>query len=300
LGKPSLAFVGTGKVGSALAVCLHRRGYPVAAVYNRTREKAEKVAREAGAAVAPDPAAAARLARVVFITTSDGAIGLLDGMIGEGGGWCPGQVAVHTSGAQGAAVLRRAREAGVTVLSLHPLQSFAGMEAALENLPGSWFALEGDPEAFETAREMVKDLDGRIFQVDTAAKPLYHAAACVASNYLVALMYLATGWFGEFGLGREEAFQALSPLVRGTLNNIERAGAARALTGPVERGDASTIAGHLAVLADRGRQEEELYRRLGRYTVEVARAKGSIDGSTATVLENMFLGQSKEGDSNGG
>jgi len=290
--KPSLAFVGTGKVGSALAVCLHRRGYPVAAVYNRTREKAVATARETRAAVADDPAGAARLAEVVFITTSDGAIGLLDERIGEGGGWRRGQTAVHTSGAQGAAVLRRAREAGAAAVSLHPLQSFAGLEAALENLPGSWFAMEGDEEAFVTAREMVEDLEGRVFQVDTAAKPLYHAAACVASNYLVSLMYLATGWFEPFGLGRDQAFRALWPLVRGTLNNIERLGVARALTGPVERGDASTIAGHLAVLP-RG-QEEDLYRRLGRYTVTVARAKGSIDGPTGAALESLFLGKDEK------
>ncbi|HUW66020.1 MAG TPA: Rossmann-like and DUF2520 domain-containing protein [Spirochaetia bacterium] len=291
--KPALAFVGTGKVGSALAIRLHQRGYPVAAVYNRTVEKADKVARETGAVVVADPAGAARLARVVFITTSDGVIGTMDGMIKEGGGYRQGQVAVHTSGAQRAAVLQGAGEAGALTLSVHPLQSFAGLEAALQNLPGSWFAVEGDEEAFELAREMVGDLDGRVFQVDTAAKPLYHAAACVASNYLVALMYLATGWFGEFGLGREEALDALWPLVRGTLNNMEKVGVARALTGPVERGDASTIAGHLAVLASRGGQEEDLYRRLGRYTVGVARAKGSIDEQTATVLENLFLGKNK-------
>ncbi len=293
MAKPSLAFVGTGKVGSALAIRLHQRGYPVAAVFNRTGEKAEKVARETGAVVARDPAGAARLAQVVFITTADGIIERMDGLIGEGGGWHSGQTAVHTSGARRAEVLRLAREAGAHVLSVHPLQSFAAQEAALENLPGSWFALEGDEAAFDLAREMVRDLDGRVFQVVSEAKPLYHAAACVASNYLVALMYLATGWFGDFGLGREDALAALWPLVRGTLNNMEWVGVAKALTGPVERGDTSTIAGHLAVLATRGGQEEDLYRRLGRYTVGVAREKGSIDEKAADQLTALFLGKNK-------
>lgn len=295
MAKPSLAFVGTGKVGSALAVRLHQQGYPVVAVFNRTVEKAQAVARKTGAQVVREPAGAARLAQVVFLTTSDGIIGTMDGLIREGGGWRKGQVAVHTSGAQSAGVLRGAREEGALSLSLHPLQSFAGLEAALDNLPGSWFALEGDEEAFDLGREIVRDLDGRAFTVDTAAKPLYHAAACVASNYLVALMHLATGWFADFGLSREEAFAALQPLIRGTLNNMERMGVARALTGPVERGDAATIAGHLAVLAAVNGIQEDLYRRLGRYTVEVARQKGSIDEPTAAALEKLFLDKTGEG-----
>lgn len=291
MAKPSLAFVGTGKVGTALATRLHQRGYPVAAVYNRTVGRAEVVARETGAYVAGDPAGAARLAQVVFITTADGIIGAMDETIRNGGGYREGQVAVHTSGAQRADVLRGARSTGVLALSLHPLQSFAGLEAALENLPGSYFALEGDEGAFALARDLVRDLDGRVFHVDTAAKPLYHAAACVASNYLVSLMYLACNWFGEFGLGPEDALAALWPLVRGTLNNMERVGVPQALTGPVERGDFATIAGHLAVLASRGGQEEDLYRRLGRYTVEVARAKGNLGEKAATVLERLFAGE---------
>ncbi|MGB9826630.1 MAG: DUF2520 domain-containing protein, partial [Desulfofundulus sp.] len=119
-------------------------------------------------------------------------------------------------------------------------------------------------------------------------KPLYHAAACIASNYLVSLMHLATNLYGRFGLSQKQAFEALYPLVRGTINNIRRVGPVEALTGPVARGDVPTIAGHLPALDRVGSLESRLYRLVGLYTIQVAREKGSIDAGQARKLEEVF------------
>ncbi len=288
--KPRIAVVGAGKVGSALALLLSRCGYPVAGVASRSISSAERVARELNVPATVKPEEVAARADVVFITTPDRVIAQVAGEINERGGFRSGQVVFHTSGAHSAGEVGAARRSGAFAASLHPLQSFASVKMAMESLPGSYFALEGDQEAMPLAEQIAGDLGGKIFFIAAKDKPLYHAAACIASNYLVSLMHFATGLYGRFGLSREEAFKALFPLVRGTINNISQVGPAPALTGPVARGDGPTLEGHMQVLKEVGREELELYCRIGLYTVRVALEKGSISADQAEKLAGIFEG----------
>lgn len=286
--KPSLAIVGAGKVGSALALLLKSRGYKVMSVASKSLLSAERLAASTGAKICTNPAQAAREAELVFITTPDREIAGVSEEIARQGGYRPGQVVAHTSGAHASGELVGVREAGALALSLHPLQSFADITTAMENLPGSYFALEGDEEALPVAKMVVSDLGGKAFNIRAQDKALYHAAACIASNYLVSLMHLCTGLYGKFGLGRDEAFRALLPLVQGTINNIGTVGPVEALTGPIARGDVNTVAGHLPALSSAGQLEDQLYRLLGLYTVGVAREKGSIDQTQAGELSGIL------------
>jgi predicted short-subunit dehydrogenase-like oxidoreductase (DUF2520 family) len=288
LSRPAIAIVGAGKVGSALGILLQSKGYSVVGVASRTPASAEKLAERLNCPAFSLPLEAVAAAELVFITTPDRAIGQVAADIAAGGGFKPGQIVVHTSGAHPSSILRGVREAGALAVSIHPLQSFAGVETAIENLPGSYFALEGDERAMETAWQVIQDLGGRGFSLAAGAKPLYHAAACIASNYLVAIMHFATGLYGRFGLDRKEAFQALLPLVEGTVNNIGRVGPVAALTGPVARGDGATLEDHLAAFKDAGGLETDLYCRLGRYTVDVALEQGSISSEQAAELKQIF------------
>lgn len=286
--RPAIAVVGCGKVGGALALLLKERGYPVAAVASKTPASAEKLAGALGCPAAATVDEAVRAAELVFVTTPDREIAPVCAGLAARGGFCPGQVVAHTSGAHTADELEGVREAGALALSFHPLQSFADVRGAMENLPGSWFALEGDEAAMPLARQVVADLDGHAFAINAADKPLYHAAACIASNFLVSLMHLATGLYGQFGLSRPEAFRALLPLVQGTINNITRVGPVEALTGPIARGDLPTVAGHLPALEQVGDAEAFLYRLLGLYTTGVALEKGSIDRLQARELRKIL------------
>ncbi|TYO97353.1 Rossmann-like and DUF2520 domain-containing protein [Desulfallas thermosapovorans] len=285
--KPSIAIIGAGKVGSALGILLQQKGYAVAAVASRTRQSAEQLAHRLNCPVLTNREAAVG-AELVFITTPDRSIAPVAAEIAQTGGFRPGQVVAHTSGAHAASELQGVRETGALAVSIHPLQSFAEVQAAMTNLPGSYFALEGDEAALPLARQVVEDLNGKWFTISAADKPVYHAAACIASNYLVSLMHFATGLYAKFGLGPQEAFEALYPLVKGTVANITKVGPAGALTGPVARGDATTIAGHMKAFEELDPRLRNLYSLLGQYTVQVALEKGSINPEQGRELMEIF------------
>lgn len=288
MSKPRIAVVGAGKVGSALALLLSRQGYPVAGIASKSISSAERAAFELNVPATTRPEEVTAGAGVVFITTPDREIARVAGEIADKGGFSRGQVVLHTSGAHPAEEVGAARRCGALAASLHPLQSFADVKMAMESLPGSYFALEGDREALPLAEKIVEDLGGKSFFIAARDKSLYHAAACIASNYLVSLMHFATGLYGRFGLSREEAFQALFPLIQGTIKNISQVGPAAALTGPVARGDGPTLEGHLEALQGVGEQELDLYRRLGLYTVKVALEKGSISPEQGDKLKDTL------------
>lgn len=286
--RPAIVIVGAGKVGGALAILLHKKGYPVVGIASRRISSAHRVAKEVNCPAVDRPEEVTGLGELVFITTPDREIARVAEAIAGRQGFRSGQIVAHTSGAHPASELHGVRKTGAAIVSIHPLQSFADLKGAIENLPGSYFALEGDESAMTVAGQIVADLGGKTFTIRAQDKPLYHAAACVASNYLVSLMHYATGLYRHFGLSREEAFEALFPLVQGTINNIRRIGPVYALTGPVSRGDGTTIEDHLPALERVGKEELNLYRVLGLYTVSVALEKGSIDQEQALQLRKVF------------
>lgn len=271
-----VGFVGAGAVGTALAVTLAQRGYLVVATASRTMASAERLADAVNATTPaaclalPDPQQVADRCDMVFITTPDDVIEEVAGRIR----WRPGQFMVHCSGALSSDDLRSVTAKGAQVGGFHPLQSFAGVAEALQNIPGSMFGLEADEPLLTSLEEMARRLDGRWVHLRAEDKVLYHAAAVMTSNYTVALMKMATDLWLLFGTSRSEAVEALLPLLRGTVGNITRIGLPACLTGPIARGDYGTVEKHLRALEDRAPQLTEAYRMLGLQALEVSAAKG--------------------------
>jgi predicted short-subunit dehydrogenase-like oxidoreductase (DUF2520 family) len=232
----------------------------------------------------------AREAEVLFITVRDELIGPVVKEIAAAGGFRSGQVVIHTSGSQPSGVLAPAREAGARVLSLHPLQSCPTPEQGRRNLPQAVFSIEGDKEAYPVAEAIVADIGARFFYIDPAAKPLYHAAACVASNYLVTLLDLARSLLTAAGLPAEMFPEAVYPLIQGTLENIAKLGIPEALTGPISRGDASTVGEHIRAMKGKLSELLPLYGLLGVYTVKLAVRKGTIGPAEAAKLVKVLGG----------
>jgi len=280
-----IGFVGAGTTGRSLAVRLAQKECPVVAVSSRSLSSARKLADGlSGCRVCQGAQEVADVADLVFITTPDDVIARVAGEVG----WHEGQSVVHCSGAQSVDVLQPARDLGAAVGSFHPLQTFADVQQAIENLPGSTFALEGEEPLLSVLKELTSLLNGHWVQLKPGDKVLYHAAAVMACNYLVTLVKLALDLWGDFGVSQQEATRALLPLIRGTINNIENVGLPGCLTGPVARGDLGTISKHLAALEARAPQLLEAYRELGLQTVPIALAKGRTDESAAAGMRAMF------------
>ena len=283
----TLAFIGLGRVGGALAILLSRAGFQVTAVCDRERGEAEAVAGQLGEAtlVTDEPVAAAREASVVFLTVQDRFITPVCEQLAAAGAVGSGQMVAHVSGSLTSEVLQPAAEQEAAVFSLHPLQSIADPAAALRVLPGSYFCFEGDEAAYPLAGRLVAALEGRLLRIAAADKPLYHAAAVVASNFFIALESLAISMLEQVGIGEEDAREMLLPLIRGSLENLALKGPVDALTGPIVRGDHQTIAGHLQVLEQKMPTQVEMYKSLARLNVELAARKSGVSLADFPVLE---------------
>jgi predicted short-subunit dehydrogenase-like oxidoreductase (DUF2520 family) len=277
-----IGFIGAGTVGTALAVLLSRQGYKVTTVYSRSRASSVKLAgRVEGCRVADSGQAVADSADITFITTPDAAIGEVAALVK----WRRGTSVIHCSGADSTAVLEPARRAGAMVGGFHPLQTFAGVERAIENLPGSTFALEAEEPLLTTLKDMAIALEGHAIELKAGDKVAYHAAAVIASNYLVTLVKMAADLWQTFDVPPEQAVRALLPLIRGTLHNIETIGIPQCLTGPVSRGDTGTVEKHLKMLREKAPSLLFPYQELGLQTLPIALAKGKIAKWQATGME---------------
>jgi predicted short-subunit dehydrogenase-like oxidoreductase (DUF2520 family) len=149
---------------------------------------------------------------------------------------------------------------------------------------GAAFALAGEPAALAAARRLVDALGGLPLVIPPALRPVYHAAAVMASNYVVALTAVSMRLLGEAGVPESDALRALLPLLRSSLANIEQLGVPAALTGPIPRGDVDTIRSHLARLSAADRV---LYCGLGLELLRLGRAAG-LDPSRADEIESLL------------
>jgi len=294
-GKKTVGIVGVGKVGGAMAVLLTRAGYDVAFISSTNEEKLALADREVrreratrgvsgGPVVLTDPVSESAVVDILFITTSDRVIGDVARDLAERSGVSDGQIVAHMSGSLTSQVLEPVRDRGALAASLHPLQSFADVSQAIKNIPGSIFCLEGDEGTLVELSAIIDVLGGVKLEIPAEHKPLYHAGAVVASNYLVSLVWVSLMMYEAIGLDNTAAVDALMPLIEGTLKNIRALGAPRALTGPIARGDWETVADHLEVMQATTPHLMDVYRSMGKLTVRAARENNS---TTDELLEKI-------------
>jgi len=277
-----LGFIGAGTIGSALALKLSRRGYPVIAVSSRHHTSARKLAQAiSGCLPVTTGQEVADTAELVFITTPDDVIAYVAAQVK----WHEGQMVVHCSGADSTGILEPARKAGAYVGVFHPIQTFADAEQAMENMPGSTFTLEAEAPLLGILQEIASTLGGRWIKIKAGDRAVYHAAAVIVCNYLVTLVKMATDLWQTFGVPRKEATEALLPLIRGTVHNLETIGLPQCLTGPIARGDSGTIKKHLEALERVSPDTLSSYRELGLKTIPIALAKGRISERQAEELK---------------
>lgn len=274
----TVGVIGPGRAGTGLALAWVRAGLDVRLHGRHAKPVPAPLTLTVGPADAPPPWIGA--VAVVVLAVPDDAIPPLAAALAARQAVQANHVVLHVSGSLSHDVLRILAPSGAALGSLHPLQTLVEPERAPEHLRGAWAAVEGMPRAVEIAERLARDVGLRPFRLRPGAKPLYHAGAVFASNYFVVVEAVAERLLRGAGLAEGEAWEALAPLVAGTLDNLRRQGPLAALTGPVARGDVDTLTRHLAALSG---TEAELYRRLGKATLELARRRGMDEAVAARV-----------------
>ncbi len=285
----AIGIAGAGRMAQALGRLLFQHGQPIVVMASRSRSRAQRAARFVSPSVrAVDYSQLPAQTERLILAVADDALPEVAGILAEAG--MDAGMIIHTSGVWGPEVLSRLMEQGVSCASMHPLQTVANPKQGVEKLPGSTFAVAGKGKAAIWAKELVKLLDGQVLTIKPLAKPLYHAAAVVASNYIVTLIDAALLMMAKAGVSERQGRKALEPLVLAAAQNALRRGPVEALTGPIERGDGQTLAAHLTALKALPESVQGLYRAMGQHTVQLARRRG-LSEAQATQLEELLEGK---------
>ncbi|WP_052866004.1 Rossmann-like and DUF2520 domain-containing protein [Streptomyces niger] len=277
----TVGVVGAGRVGPALAAALQLAGHRPVAVSG-----VSDASRRRAAALLPDvplvpPEEVLARAELVLLTVPDDALpGLVAGLV-ETGAVRPGQLLVHTSGRFGAGVLDEATRAGALPLALHPAMTFTGTSVDVQRLAGCSFGVTAPEELRMAAEALVIEMGGEPEWIEEAARPLYHAALASGSNHLITLVAQSLELLRKAGVQAPD--RMLGPLLGASLDNALRSGDA-ALTGPVARGDAGTVAAHIAELREHSPQAVAGYLAMARTTADRALANGLLKAELAEDL----------------
>lgn len=282
-----MGVVGAGRVGAVLASALRAAGHSIvgaSAVSQDSRDRVDALLPGVPVLEVPDVVERAEL---VLLTVPDDALaGLVQG-IADTGGWQAGQIVVHTAGRFGTDVLAPAQRAGAIPVALHPAMTFTGTSIDLARLVGCPFAVTAPAPVLPIGQALVVEIGGEPVALPEAARPLYHAALAHGANHLVTLVTQAMRVLGRAGV--DEPGLYLGPLLTAALDGTLRDGEL-ALTGPVLRGDAGTVAEHVATLAEIAAEDAGLsdlppaYRTLARVTTQRAWSAGRLTDSSAQLL----------------
>ena len=280
-GGPPVHVLGTGRVGTALLTAWARAEVPLGTAWSRSEEGAARPGQDMVTVLwGGELPVITRGATVVLAVPDDAIAELAERLLARGD--LPGDVVLlHCSGVADGSALGAARAAGHPCGSLHPLQTVADDPSGADALTGAPAVVEGDPVAEDRAFDLARAAGLEPRRIPGSTKALYHAAAVLASNDIVALVHLAAELMERSGAAAEgEGHAMLLPLLRQTVENIASKGPAGALTGPVARGDVGTVRKHLAALPP-GSPADLAYRVLALAASELA---PNLDPAAAAAI----------------
>ena len=263
-----VGFIGAGKVGFSLGKYLSEKGISVTGYYSRNPQSAEEAAYFTGSAFYKDLAHLVDSSDTIFVTVPDRAISEVWNDIR----YLPikNKNICHCSGSISSAVFLYAENYGAYCYSIHPLCAVSDKFTSYKELAKTCFTIEGSPQHLQEMQNVFSSLGNTVVKIDSDKKILYHAAAVMVSNQIVALAEIGTKLLLQCGFEREEAEKALGPLIEGNAKKIAEVGAIKALTGPIERNDIITVHNHLQVL---DRDIRDIYAALSKQLVDIAQKK---------------------------
>lgn len=281
----TLNIIGSGRVGRACGRLWARaQVFQIQDILTRSRASAAEGVKFIGAGHAVGGLDEMRAADVWMIATRDDAIVPSCATLAASGRITPDDIVFHVSGATPSGALAPVKALGALVASVHPIKTFTDAELAVQTFAGTSCSAEGDAQALRVLRPAFEKIGATVFDIEAALKPIYHAGGVFACNYLAALIEAALRAHGKAGIPREASLKALEPMVRETVDGIFEKGPAAALTGPISRGDVTTVKGQLAMVRDWDPAIGELYRGLGLLAVALAEADHRLDPPRVAAL----------------
>ena len=290
-----IGFIGAGKVGKALGLYWKDHGLELSGYYSRSPQSARDAAALTESQAFSTLKEVIDVSEILFLTVPDAALEEVDRAVSvllQVHKRVGGKIWFHVSGAYPASCLTGILELGYDVGSLHPLESFGGSAAAsAKRLERVWFTVEGTDKAVETARTILEKTGGQYSRIDPAGKPLYHAGACVISNFFVTLIESGIKLFEASGMEREAILEAVPPLMEASWNNLREQGAVDALTGPIVRADFETVGVHLKAMAEKLPAEMDFYKAMARKTAGMIENR-RLSRAQTEKLQRMLEGTS--------
>ncbi len=287
----NIGFIGAGKVGTAFGKYLSNNGFNVKGYHSRSEKSAQNAARFCNSRAYSSINELTHSADIILITTNDDEIAKIVEKLTKENILSTGQIVVHMSGASSSEILKAVKEKGCFTYSLHPLQAFADIEKAVMDLKDTVFSIEGDKEKIHILEEILKATGNKYFKITKEQKSIYHAGACVVSNYLVTLMDWGLSLFEAIGIKSDDGYKALYPLIEGTIKNIYKLGPEKALTGPIARGDIETVENHIKSIKNTVQDRMDFYRLMGNMTLELAKKDRLNDNKKIKELQNILRGE---------
>lgn len=297
-----IAVIGAGRLGTAIGYFIAEKKeknikiVSVSAPTKKTINRAKKIfgGYKENILFTNSNASAAEKANTIFICTPDDIISkACESIYNIRKNTDKRRTIIHFSGSKSLKELEAAEKRGDYIASMHPLKSFASVRGAIETLKGTEYGITYiDKKGEDIIKLLVKVLGGNSIFVKDDTKPIYHAAACISSNYLVALIDYAVYINKKIGISQEQSTRGLMSLIEGTVDNIRQMGTKKSLTGPIARGDIGTIREHLNIFKKfLNKEDTEIYKVMGRKTAYIARENDWINEDAYNELIKLLRDQ---------
>lgn len=290
--KKKIYIIGAGKVGSSFIYEFFKKKYALKFVSERNLKKQKILAKDlerkkvkCSLKIEPD---FIKQSDVIFIMTQDAYVESVVAEISKLKIDLKKKIFIHISGSLSSDVFKKQKIAQTDCASFHPIQTFSEVTKNSSLVENIYFGIEGGKNACEYVKRIAKDFDSNYFMVNPKKKYLYHAASVVTSNYLIGLIYAASKIIKAIGADEKNTYKIYEPIIKNTLENIERQGVVKSLTGPVDRNDSVIIEKHIKELKKVDPVLTSLYLNFGLIAAELAEQKRSISKKDKTKLESLM------------
>ena len=285
--KPKFTIIGGGRAGASFAYYLRRRGYPILSLVERNPQRIQFLQENLNWDFLHEHLNldAISESEVVLLCVHDGQIEETGKMLAEKFYLWRGKIVAHLSGVQPASVLAPLQKRGALVASVHPVYSFALDPRENHHLNQIWFNLEGDEAALELFENIFEHSTNPTIRVNADEKKAIHLACVFYANFYIALAKASEDILQHTPIHGQAVYRMLNPLLHSSIEQVTRQGPAAALTGPIKRGDLSTVETHLQQLQEQFPQLERLYRELSRALLSFTELPGGLRKRLEKIIQ---------------